>query len=184
MRVIDRSPRRVSNILPPDCLMTSSRIDDGMIVPLGSPNFTALASLSSGVVEATGVFDVAFFGMGDEVNDFDSVDGVAVGDDGVAFFRGMEAYTVLAVDSFFTWSSTSFFTAAAGSGFALTARGVDPSVLIAATMDLVTRVVVGTGFSSSFAFSSSLSANKSSSSSSSELSVAAAASISSFDMFE
>ena len=79
--------------------MMSSRIDGGMRVPLGSPNLAALASSSSGIVGAVWLFVVVFFGIGDEVDDFDGVDG-DLGDDGVEFFRGMEAYTVLAAGSF------------------------------------------------------------------------------------
>lgn len=127
---------------------------------------------------------MVFFGMGDGL-DFDGSedDGEALGDDGGACFRGMEAYTVVA-SSGFESVSPSDSTAAVGSGSVLMATGGLSFDFKAATIDLVTRVgvaAVGSG-GSSVLISSSLSANKSSSSS--EGSGEAVASLSSVDMLE
>jgi len=178
MRETSLRPRRVSSIFPPDCLKTSSRIVSGMWVPVGSPY---LAALASSEVEALGLFGMVFFEMGDDA-DRTGDGGEAFGDDGEAFLRGMEAYTVLTSAGFDWVSSSSCFTAASGFVVVLTATGGLDSVLIAATMDLVTRVGVVGVFSSFSVFSSSLSANKSSSSS--ELSAEASALFSSLGMVE
>ena len=114
--------------------------------------------------------------MGDET--FGEAGGGAAGV-GEEFLRGMEVYTD--APSATGWVSSCFTTEGGGSGCVLTGDESCGSVLMAATMDLVTRVGGFGGFSSFLACSSSLSANKSSSSSS-EVLAEGAASFSSLDI--
>lgn len=100
MRETDRRLRRVSNNFPPDCLMTSSRIDEGIRVPFGSPYLEALSSSNFGTDGAPVLFGVVFFGMGEGDAFGGGDDGEAFGDGGEEFLRGIEAYTVLAVLGF------------------------------------------------------------------------------------
>ena len=186
IRETDRRLRRVSSILPLDCLMRSSRIEEGIRTPLGSPNFLALSSDDD---EPAGLFTTFFFGIGDDFGD-DNLDGVdddvgeVFGDDGEAFLRGMEtSYSDLTVSAFAGASlSPSCFTAVIGAGSVFKATGGVASGVIAATIDLVTRVgLLDAAVSSFLVFSSSLLANKLSSS---ELAADAAASVSSLDMIK
>jgi hypothetical protein len=80
--------------------MTSSRIDEGIRVPFGSPYLEALSSSNLGTDGSPVLFDVVFFGIGEGDAFGAGDDGEAIGDDGEEFLRGMEAYTVLDVLGF------------------------------------------------------------------------------------